>query len=99
MTGHVPAASLERYETLIRELAADLVRLGVVAVHDPGGLSLQEGLGAGIAAFRALDERGRAADPRPRLHPRGADRGSVSGRAAERRSALAGGPAAPISAG
>jgi predicted amidohydrolase YtcJ len=58
VTGHVPAASLERYETLIRELAADLVRLGVVAVHDPGGLSLQEGLGAGIAAFRALDERG-----------------------------------------
>ena len=31
--------------------------LGVVAVHDPGGLSLQEGLGLGIAAYRALDER------------------------------------------
>jgi predicted amidohydrolase YtcJ len=58
VTGHVPPASPERYETLIRELAGDLVRLGVVAVHDPGGLSLQEGLGAGIAAFRALDERG-----------------------------------------
>jgi predicted amidohydrolase YtcJ len=30
----------------------------VVAVHDPGALSLQDGLGAGIAAYRALDERG-----------------------------------------
>jgi predicted amidohydrolase YtcJ len=57
VTAHIPAASPERYEQLIRELAADLVRLGVVAVHDPGALSLQEGLGAGIAAFRALDER------------------------------------------
>jgi len=35
-----------------------LVRLGVVAVHDPGALSLQEGLGRAIAAYRALDERG-----------------------------------------
>jgi predicted amidohydrolase YtcJ len=58
VTAHIPPASLERYETLIRELAADLARLGVVAVHDPGALSLQEGLGSGIAAFRALDERG-----------------------------------------
>ncbi|MFL5776597.1 MAG: amidohydrolase [Chloroflexota bacterium] len=58
VTSHAPTASPERYETLIRELAGDLVRLGVVAVHDPGALSLQEGLGAGIAAFRALDERG-----------------------------------------
>jgi predicted amidohydrolase YtcJ len=57
-TGLAPAPTSDRYETLIRELAADLVRLGVVAVHDPGGLSLQEGLGAGIAAYRALDERG-----------------------------------------
>jgi hypothetical protein len=58
VTVHIPAATPERYERLIRELAADLVRLGVVAIHDPGALSLQEGLGAGIAAFRALDERG-----------------------------------------
>jgi predicted amidohydrolase YtcJ len=58
VTAHVPAATPERYERLIRELAGDLVRLGVVAIHDPGALSLQEGLGAGIAAFRSLDERG-----------------------------------------
>jgi predicted amidohydrolase YtcJ len=59
VTRHAPPATPERYERLIADLAADLVRLGVVAVHDPGALSLQEGLGAGIAAFRALDERGK----------------------------------------
>jgi predicted amidohydrolase YtcJ len=58
VTRHGQQAPAERYERLIRELALDLVRLGVVAVHDPGALSLQEGLGAGIAAYRALDERG-----------------------------------------
>jgi predicted amidohydrolase YtcJ len=54
----VPAASQETLEASIVRLARDLIRLGVVAVHDPGALSLQEGLGAGIAAYRALDERG-----------------------------------------
>jgi predicted amidohydrolase YtcJ len=58
VTVHIPPPTPDRYERLIRELAGDLVRLGVVAIHDPGALSLQEGLGAGIAAFRALDERG-----------------------------------------
>jgi predicted amidohydrolase YtcJ len=54
----VPAASPDAVETSIVRLCRDLIRLGVVAVHDPGALSLQEGLGAGIAAYRALDERG-----------------------------------------
>ena len=54
----IPPPDQGRYETLIARLAHDLVRLGVVAVHDPGALSLQEGLGRGIAAYRALDERG-----------------------------------------
>jgi predicted amidohydrolase YtcJ len=53
----VPSPSAEVYEASIVRLGRDLVRLGVVAVHDPGGLSLQEGLGRGIAAYRALDER------------------------------------------
>ena len=56
-TDHIPAATSEQYETSIGRLAHDLVRLGVVAVHDPGALSLQEGLGRGIAAYRTLDER------------------------------------------
>ena len=54
----VPAASAEVYETSIARLSRDLVRHGVVAVHDPGALSLQEGLGRAIAAYRVLDERG-----------------------------------------
>jgi predicted amidohydrolase YtcJ len=58
VTDHVPAASAEHYERSIARLARDLIRLGVVAVNDPGALSLQEGLGRGIAAYRALDERG-----------------------------------------
>ncbi|MEO5940211.1 MAG: amidohydrolase [Candidatus Limnocylindrales bacterium] len=58
VTDHVPAATGEVYEASIARLAHDLVRLGVVAVHDPGALSLQEGLGRAIAAYRVLDERG-----------------------------------------
>ena len=54
----VPPPDRQRYEQLIERLARDLVRLGVVAVHDPGALSLQVGLGRGIAAYQALDERG-----------------------------------------
>jgi predicted amidohydrolase YtcJ len=58
VTNHVPAASAEQYEASIERLAHNLVRLGIVAVHDPGALSLQEGLGRAIAAYRVLDERG-----------------------------------------
>ena len=57
VTDHVPAASPEQYERSIARLAHDLVRLGIVAVHDPGALSLQQGLGRAIAAYRALDDR------------------------------------------
>jgi predicted amidohydrolase YtcJ len=58
VTDHVPPPTPEQYEASIARLARDLVRLGVVAVHDPGALSLQEGLGRAIAAYRVLDERG-----------------------------------------
>jgi len=58
VTDHVPAASAEQFETGITRLARNLIRLGVVAVHDPGALSLQEGLGRAIAAYQVLDERG-----------------------------------------
>jgi len=56
---HIPRPSDERYDRLIATLAQRLVELGVVAVHDPGALSLQEGLGAGIEAYRRLAEAGR----------------------------------------
>ena len=59
VTNHVPRASDERYDRLIATLAQRLVELGVVAVHDPGALAVQEGLGAGIGAYRRLAERGR----------------------------------------
>jgi predicted amidohydrolase YtcJ len=58
VTDHVPAASPATYEASIARLSRDLLRLGVVAVHDPGALSLQEGLGRAIGAYRSLDERG-----------------------------------------
>jgi predicted amidohydrolase YtcJ len=54
----VPHPTEERYERLIARLAGELVRLGVVAVHDPGAVSLQDGLGGSIAAYRTLAERG-----------------------------------------
>jgi predicted amidohydrolase YtcJ len=59
VANHVPRPSDERYDRLIATLAQRLVELGVVAVHDPGALSLQEGLGAGIEAYRRLAEAGR----------------------------------------
>ena len=38
----------------IRALGLELVRLGVVAVHDPGGLGASDGLGGSVAAYRRL---------------------------------------------
>jgi predicted amidohydrolase YtcJ len=57
VTAHVPPPSDERARAAVLALARDLLRLGVVAVHDPGALSLQDGLGQAIAGYRALDER------------------------------------------
>jgi predicted amidohydrolase YtcJ len=59
VTNHVPRPSDERYDRLIATLAQRLVELGVVAVHDPGSLSMQEGLGGGIEAYRRLAAAGR----------------------------------------
>ncbi len=59
VTNHVPRPSEERYDRLIATLAQRLVELGVVAVHDPGALSMQEGLGGGIEAYRRLAAAGR----------------------------------------
>lgn len=58
VTNHVPRPSDERYDRLIAALAGDLVRLGVVAVHDPGALAIQDGLAGSIASYRRLAERG-----------------------------------------
>ncbi len=59
VTNHVPRPTDERYDRLIAALAGELVKLGVVAVHDPGALAVQDGLGGAIASYRRLAERGR----------------------------------------
>ena len=59
VTSHVPRPSDERYDRLIATLASDLVRLGVVAVHDPGALAIQDGLAGSISSYRRLAEQGR----------------------------------------
>jgi len=58
VTGRIPPVTIDDYERAIAALARRLVALGVVAVHDPGGLSHQGGLGAAFAAYRRLAERG-----------------------------------------
>ena len=57
VTRHVPAPTPDDLEQAIEALAARLVALGVVAVHDPGALSLQTGLGAAFEAYRRLADR------------------------------------------
>jgi predicted amidohydrolase YtcJ len=57
VTDRVPRPTEDRYERLIAALAQQLVAFGVVAVHDPGALALQTGLGPSVAAYRRLAER------------------------------------------
>jgi predicted amidohydrolase YtcJ len=58
VTGLVPAATIDLAERGIVALGRRLVALGVVAVHDPGALSLQAGLGPVFAGYRRLSDRG-----------------------------------------
>ena len=57
VTDRVPCPTEDRYERLIATLAQQLVALGVVAVHDPGALALQTGLGPSVEAYRRLAAR------------------------------------------
>lgn len=52
----LPAASEALLAAAVLDLARELVGLGVVAVHDPGGLVPAPGLGSAIGAYRALAE-------------------------------------------
>ncbi len=54
VTGHIPAPGAGEIERGIRALAAELLALGVVAVHDPGGLAPVGGLGPAFEAYRRL---------------------------------------------
>jgi predicted amidohydrolase YtcJ len=61
VTGRVPPITADDLERAIPRLAGRLLALGVVAVHDPGQLSLQEGLGPAYEAYRRLANAGRLA--------------------------------------
>jgi predicted amidohydrolase YtcJ len=50
----VPAPTAADVEDALVPLIRELVGLGVVAVHDPGGLSERADLGGSIAAYRSL---------------------------------------------
>ncbi len=50
----IPRDTAEDLERTVPAIAAELVSLGVVAVHDPGALSLQTGLGPAIEAYGRL---------------------------------------------
>jgi predicted amidohydrolase YtcJ len=58
VAGRIPAPTVDRLRDAMRPLIAELVALGVTAVHDPGGLSEQHGLEGPIAAYRALAAEG-----------------------------------------
>jgi predicted amidohydrolase YtcJ len=57
VTALIPTPTRDEFASGIRRTAAELLALGVVAVHDPGSLSLQEGLGPAFDAYRILAER------------------------------------------
>ncbi len=53
----VPPVAATQLESAILRRSRELAGLGVVAVHDPGRLSPQAGLGPAIEAYRALADR------------------------------------------
>ena len=58
VTDRIPAPSVEELEHGIVAVAGELLELGVVAVHDPGMLTLQVGLDGPFEAYRRLAEAG-----------------------------------------
>ncbi len=80
----VPPASAPLIAAALRSQVAELVALGVVAVHDPGGLSAQDGLGAADRRLPRPCRGRRARDPGSRLRPPRAARGRGLGGAAQR---------------
>ena len=59
VTATIPPPTTEAIERGIVDAAGHLVALGVVAVHDPGPLSPQTGLGPAFGAYRSLTASGR----------------------------------------
>ena len=84
VTVHIPAASPEDLDSAVTSLAADLVAVGLVACHDPGGVTPDPDLSYGYPAYARLADRGAL---RLRVHasmrddavPAAAERGYRSG--------------------
>lgn len=66
VVGRVPAPSGDRVTAALRPMIRELVGLGLVAVHDPGGLSEQDDLSGPFEAYRGLAA---AAQLGMRVHP------------------------------
>jgi predicted amidohydrolase YtcJ len=58
VTSVIPEPASDALERGVVALGRRLVALGVVAVHDPGALSMQRGLGPAFAAYGRLSDRG-----------------------------------------
>jgi hypothetical protein len=56
---HIPAPSTETVERAVEAMATDLVRLGVVAAHDPGELTADPDIERAWPAYRRLSDGGR----------------------------------------
>jgi predicted amidohydrolase YtcJ len=59
VTVHVPAATADELDAALIEVGQDLVRLGVVACHDPGGVAPDPDLQYSFPAYARLSDNGR----------------------------------------
>ena len=66
VAGRIPPVDIDTLVAAIRHLVRELVGLGVVAAHDPGGLSVQDGLRGPIEAYGVLAAEGELG---MRVHP------------------------------
>jgi predicted amidohydrolase YtcJ len=58
VASRIPLATADEYAAALAPLVRELVALGVVAVHDPGGLSERRDLGGSMEAYRRLAAAG-----------------------------------------
>ena len=84
VTGHIPHISVAELETALIQVANELLVLGVIAVHDPGGVVADTDLGWSFEAYAHLAETGRLplrvlASLRPESLDTALDRGIRSG--------------------
>ena len=59
VSARIPPPARERLEDAVERLGERLVRLGIVAVHDPAGITADPDLSGSFAAYAALDEHDR----------------------------------------